>query len=76
MRFGGCSPTIGRYRKTLLEQVSLDEAVRSEDRAAFTEVSVTAREFFPSRGFEIVKEENNLVCGEIAKRFQMQKQLK
>lgn len=52
-----------------------DEASRVKIHLLFAEVSVTAREFFLSRGFEIVREENNLVCGAYAKRFHMKKRL-
>jgi putative acetyltransferase len=59
----------------LLYQAIEDEASRMKIDLLFAEVSMTAREFFLSRGFEIVGEENNLICGTIAKRFRMQKRL-
>jgi GNAT superfamily N-acetyltransferase len=60
----------------LLLQALEGEAIRLEINWLFTEVSLTAREFFLSRGFEIVRLEENLICGAIAKRFQMRKALK
>jgi putative acetyltransferase len=60
----------------LLLQTLEEEAIRLKIDLLFTEVSVTAEKFFWGRGFEIVRVEENLVCGAIAKRFQMQKRLK
>jgi N-acetylglutamate synthase-like GNAT family acetyltransferase len=59
-----------------LYQAIEEEACRMKIDLIFAEVSVTAREFFLSRGFEIVLEENNIICDAPAKRFQMQKRLK
>ena len=60
--------------KLLLQAVE-EEARRLQIGLLFTEISVTAKEFFLGQGFAIVKLEENLVCGTIAKRFQMQKRL-
>jgi GNAT superfamily N-acetyltransferase len=60
----------------LLYQAIEEEASRMKIVLLFAEVSLTAREFFLSRGFEIVKEETHFICGAIAKRFPMQKKLK
>jgi len=60
----------------LLYRAIEEDASRMKLALLFAEVILTAREFFLSRGFEIVKEENNLICGAKAIRFQMQKQLK
>ena len=39
------------------------------------EVSITAKDFFLSMGFEILKEQNNVVCGAVAKNYLMRKEL-
>ncbi len=59
----------------LLYRALEEEALRRKIPLLFAEVSVTAREFFLGRGFEIVAEQNNLVCGTVAPNFQMQKRL-
>jgi N-acetylglutamate synthase-like GNAT family acetyltransferase len=59
----------------LLYQAIEDEARRMKINLLFAEVSITAKHFFQSRGFEIVEEESNLICGSPAKRFKMQKRL-
>jgi GNAT superfamily N-acetyltransferase len=60
----------------LLYQAIEQEAFRLEIPALFLESSITAREFFLGRGFQIVKEESNLICGAPAPRFHMRKELK
>jgi GNAT superfamily N-acetyltransferase len=52
-----------------------DEAIRLGIRSLRAEVSVTAREFFASMGFEIVEEQEKIVCGAPARRFLMQKRI-
>ena len=52
------------------------EALRIKLPLLFTEVSLNARNFFLSRGFEVVEEERNVICGTVAPRFRMQKRLK
>jgi GNAT superfamily N-acetyltransferase len=60
----------------LLYQAIEHEAFRLGIKLLFLTSSVTAREFFLSRGFEIEKEESNLICGSPAPRFHMRKELK
>ena len=52
-----------------------NEAVRAGIRRLFTEVSVTARPFFESMGFEVTAETNHMICGAPARQFRMQKRL-
>ncbi len=58
-----------------LYQAIEDEASRLGIRLLFAEVSVTARKFFESMGFEVTVEQNNIVCGAVARNFRMQKRL-
>jgi len=56
----------------------LYSAIEEEARSAgisclYAESSVNAKGFFVNRGFQVIKEENNLVCGAIAKRYKMRK---
>ena len=60
--------------KRLLAAIE-DEAKRMCLSSLFLESSITARGFFAGQGFEVVSEENNLVCGAPAKRFHMRKRL-
>jgi GNAT superfamily N-acetyltransferase len=60
----------------LLYQAIEDEAIRLKIDVLFSESSVNAREFFLSRGFGVVKEECNLICGAPAPRFHMRKKLR
>lgn len=60
--------------KLLLEAIEREAAQRKISRL-FSDVSVSARQFFLGRGFEIVGERENLVCGTVAKNFQMEKRL-
>jgi hypothetical protein len=39
-------------------------------------VSVPAKGFFLKQGFEVLEEQNNIVCGAPAPNFKMQKKLK
>jgi N-acetylglutamate synthase-like GNAT family acetyltransferase len=52
-----------------------EEARRTGIGRLYLESSVTAKDFFASRGFQVVEEENNLICGAIAKRYRMQKMI-
>lgn len=58
----------------LLKAIEAEAANRGLD-ALRAEVSVTAQPFFLRRGFEIVEEQNNIVCGVPAKRYVMRKRL-
>jgi len=60
---------------TLLYDAIEREACRLLLDCLYTEVSITAREFFLSRGFEIVGEEDNFICGASAKRYLMRKKI-
>jgi N-acetylglutamate synthase-like GNAT family acetyltransferase len=60
----------------LLYQAVEQEAFRLNINVLFLESSKTARKFFLSMGFEIVREESNLICGAPAPRFHMRKELK
>lgn len=60
----------------LLYQAIEREALQRGIALLYSEVSITARGFFLSRGFEIVAEENNLICRTVAPRFRLQKRLK
>lgn len=51
------------------------EAVQRKIGLLFSDISVTAHDFFLSRGFKIVGERDNWVCGAVAKNFQMEKRL-
>ncbi len=60
---------------TLLFQAVEAEARRTGTRSLHAEVSTTAKAFFLAKGFEIVEEQKNLVCGAVARNFRMRKQL-
>jgi GNAT superfamily N-acetyltransferase len=60
---------------TALYRALETEARRQGVTVLYAEVSVPARPFFLSMGFEIVEEQVNLVCGAPAKRFVMRKRL-
>ena len=60
---------------TLLYRAIEEEAARLKLDELFLESSVTARGFFLSKGFAIVTEERNLICGAPAPRFHMRKKL-
>lgn len=51
------------------------EAINANLKEIFAEVSLTALEFFKSRGLKVIEEQENLVCGEPAKRYIMKKDL-
>lgn len=51
------------------------EAQRLQITCLHAEVSVTAKDFFLRMGFEIVKEQHNVVCGTVAPNYLMRKQL-
>jgi GNAT superfamily N-acetyltransferase len=51
------------------------EAIRQKLPFLYAEVSLPAKEFFLKQGFEILKEQHNIVCGSPAPNFIMKKML-
>jgi putative acetyltransferase len=52
-----------------------EEARRLELSRLHAAVSITAKAFFLRMGFEVVKEQQNIVCGAMAPNFIMEKAL-
>jgi putative acetyltransferase len=52
-----------------------NEAISKKMSRLYAEVSVPAKEFFLRQGFEVVEEQNNIVCGAPAPNFRMEKKL-
>jgi putative acetyltransferase len=60
---------------TLLYRALETEAKRLKMVSLHAEVSTTAKAFFLRMGFEVVEEQNNLVCGKVATNYRMRKSL-
>ena len=53
-----------------------EEALKNKIERVYAEVSVTASSFFTAKGFKIIQERENIVCGDTAKQSIMHKVLK
>ena len=65
----------GKGIGTALYEAIETEARRQRMNSLHAEVSTTAKAFFLRMGFEVVEEQNKLVCGAAAKNFRMKKSL-
>lgn len=61
--------------KALYDQLE-EEAIKTDIKEIYAETSLTALEFFKSRGLAVIEEQENLVYSEPAKRYIMKKKLK
>lgn len=52
-----------------------EEAINPKMPQLYAEVSVPAKEFFLKQGFEVLEENNNIICGAPATNFMMQKKM-
>lgn len=65
----------GKGVGNMLYQALEEETIRQNMPYLYAEVSVPAKEFFLKKGFEILEEKNNIICGAQAKNFMMKKEL-
>lgn len=62
---------VGRMLYSAIET----EAIRQKMSRLYADVSVVAKGFFLKQGFEVLKEQNNIICGAPAPNFKMEKKL-